>query len=534
SHHLVPVPPGLHAQVVTNRLSASWIVIGAVAVVLAWLVIPLSGRQAGGEVVEADLVAASGSRTVRVGVGPDRRVEVMPVEVYVSRVLAGEGEPKAAEAAHQALAIAIRTYAAANQSRHQRDGYDLCDTTHCQVVRASTPASRRATQATAGQVLLHQGRPAELFYSASCGGRTEAAATVWRGMQAYPYLRSVEDHAHADDAPWTLELTVEVLVRALSRVGVAGDSIRSISVEQRTASGRVGRLKLNGLRPAEISGEEFRAAVGPTVIRSTAFSVQRTRRGYEFTGRGYGHGVGMCVIGAGRLAARGERADQILNLYYPGLQLMTLSGGLSQSQAPPRAPAASAAPSPRSGEAPVPPRPAPAPVTVRVEDEAAIDRPAIEALAASAYAYLSGALGVAQAPVTIDVHATLDGFRTATGRPWWVNSRVAGTVVDLPPPVLLAQREGLAFTVRAALAEALVAGTLAGRAEWVRIGAARYYARLAGGTPPAPPRSEKLLCPSDGELTMSLSAAAQREAEQRAEACFVRARTRVADWRAVR
>ena len=532
----MPVPPGLHAQIVTGRLSALY-VLSAVAVVLAWLVMPLTSRQTAGDVVEADLIAASGGRTVRVGMGPDRRVAVVPVEVYVSRVLAGEGEPKAAEAAHQALAIAIRTYALANQNRHQRDGYDLCDTTHCQVVRASTLASRRATQATAGQVLMYQGRPAELFYSASCGGRTEAAATVWRGMQAYPYLRSVEDHAHADEAPWTLELTAEVLVLALSRVGVAGDLIKSISVEERTSSGRVGRLRLNGLRPPEMSGEDFRAAVGPTVIRSTAFSVRKTGRGYEFTGRGYGHGVGMCVIGAGRLAARGERAEQILNLYYPGLQLLTIRGAATEAQAPPRPPARAAEP-PRSSEAPVPPRPAPGQVpglvTVRAEDEAAIDRPAIEALAASAYAYLSSALGVSAVPVTIDVHATLDGFRIATGRPWWVNSRVAGAGVNLPPPALLAQREGLAFTVRAALAESLVAGTLAGRAEWVRIGAARYYARLAGGTPPAAPRGGTLLCPSDDELTLSLSAAAQREAEQRAEACFVRARTRVADWRAVR
>lgn len=529
----MPVPSGLHAQVVTRRLSASH-VLGAVAVVVAWLVVPLDGRQSAGEVVEADLIVASSGRTVRVGMGPDRRVEVVPVEVYVSRVLAGEGEPRAADAAHQALAIAVRTYASANQNRHQRDGYDVCDTTHCQVVRASTMASRRATQATAGQVLMHQGRPAELFYSASCGGRTEAAATVWRGMQAYPYLRSVEDHVHADDAPWTLELTTDALVRALSRVGVAGDSIKAISVEQRTASGRVGRLRLNGLRPPEMSGEDFRAAVGPTVIRSTAFSVRKTDRGYAFTGRGYGHGVGMCVIGAGRLAARGQRVAQILELYYPGLQLITLEGAVRQSQAPPRPSAPSAAQPPRSREEPAPPRPAAGPVRVRAVDETAIDRLALEVLAASAYTYLSAALGVSVTPVTIDVHATLDEFRAVTGGPWWVSRRVAGTTVDLPPPSLLAQREGLAFTVRVALAEVLVAGTLTGRAEWVRVGAARYYAHLAGGTPPVAPRGDTRLCPSDAELTLALSAAAHRDAEQRAEACFVRGRARVADWRAVR
>lgn len=512
-----------------GRFPAPLVLAGAVAVTLVSLVPPLAGRQAAVEVAESDLERASGGRTVRVGMGPDRRVTLLPTEVYVSRVLAGEGDPKAAEAAHQALAIAIRTYAAANHGRHQHEGYDLCDTTHCQVVRASTAASRRAAGITAGQVLLHQGRPAELFYSASCGGRTEAAAAVWPGMPAYPYLRSVEDRAHADDPPWTLALTAEAIVRALSRVGVAGDGIRSISVEQRTASGRVGRLRLNGLRPPEMSGEDFRAAVGPTVIRSTAFSVRRTGRGYEFTGRGYGHGVGMCVIGAGRLAAQGRRAQQILELYYPGLQLMTFSGTVSSSQAPPpRPPGPSAAP-------PVPPRPAPpGPVVVRAVDETAIDRPAIEALAASAYSDLSVTLGVPGMPVTVDIHATLDGFRAATGRPWWVNSRVSGTVIDLQPPGLLAQREGLAFVLRTAVAELLMSGPLGGRPAWARVGGARYYARLAGGAAPAPPKGGKLVCPADDELTLALSAAAQREAEQRAEACFARARTRVADWRAVR
>ena len=509
--------------------SPSRVLLGGVVAALALLAIPVAGRQSA-EPTDAELESASGGRTVRVGTGADRRVVTVPLELYVARVLAGEGEPKAAEAAHQALAIAIRTYAFANQNRHQRDGYDLCDTTHCQVMRTATAASRRAAMATAGQTLMYQGRPAELFYSASCGGRTEAAPTVWRGMPAYPYLRSVEDHVHADDTPWTLALSTTALREALTKVGLGGESLRSISVEDRTPSGRVTRLRVNGLRPPEMSGEEFRAAIGPAVLRSTAFSVRKTDTGYEFTGRGYGHGVGMCVIGAGRLAARGQSAAQILDLYYPGLQLLTASGVVAST--PGRGAAAPVAPSPVA--TPLAAETGATPVTLRVTGEGSVDRPALEQLAASAYGALSTMLGVSIAPLTVTVHGTVEGFRAATGRPWWADSRVSGSNVDLQPPVLLAQRAGLDFALREAIAGVLVSPSLAGRPEWVRVGAARYYARLTAGGGAVSPRNEKLVCPADDELLLPPSAAAQREAERRAEACFARARARVNDWRAVR
>jgi peptidoglycan hydrolase-like amidase len=90
---------------------------------------------------DAGLEAASGDRTVRVRLDLNgaQRTSDIPIELYVARVLAGEGEAHAGDAAQQALAIAIRTFAAANGGRHRRDGFDLCDTTHCQVLRPTTP-----------------------------------------------------------------------------------------------------------------------------------------------------------------------------------------------------------------------------------------------------------------------------------------------------------------------------------------------------------------------------------------------------------
>ena len=99
----------------------------------------------------------------------------MPLETYVARVLAGEAARGSGPAALEALAITIRTFALANRGRHRADGFDLCDLTHCQVVRTATAATEQAARATAGSVLLYRGAPAQVFYTASCGGRTGIA-----------------------------------------------------------------------------------------------------------------------------------------------------------------------------------------------------------------------------------------------------------------------------------------------------------------------------------------------------------------------
>src|SRR5262245_38014230 len=194
------------------------------------------------EINEADLTAASAGRTIRLGAVADGRVTTLPLEVYVARVLTGEADPKAADAAQQALAIAIRTYTLKNVDRHARDGYDLCDSTHCQVPRPSTPTSRRAAMATAGQVLTWRGDIAEVFYSASCGGRSERAADVWPGAN-YPYRLSRPDDVCDEDPEWTVEFPTDEVRRVLRGVGFDGERLMDVHVDARTSSGRVARLR---------------------------------------------------------------------------------------------------------------------------------------------------------------------------------------------------------------------------------------------------------------------------------------------------
>ena len=276
------------------------------------------------DVTDVDLVAVS-TRTVALGAAGGVKIGDLPLEIYVARVLAGEGEPNAPEATQQALAIAIRTYAVFNAGRHKREGFDLCDSTHCQVPRSANANSRRAALATAGRILTYMGAPAEIFYSASCGGRSETASAAWPTIGVTrPYLRSVKDNVHDDDVPWTLEKSLSALQADLERNGFSG-TLKNVEIKSRTKSDRAAVLKISGMHPDRIAGDQFRAAIGTTVLRSTAFSLKKDHDTVRFTGRGYGHGVGMCVIGAGRRARRGETVTEILKAYYPGLKIEQFS-----------------------------------------------------------------------------------------------------------------------------------------------------------------------------------------------------------------
>jgi stage II sporulation protein D len=268
---------------------------------------------------------------VRVGIARDGggyTIRTIALEEYVAGVLAGEAARDSSPAALQALAITIRTYALFNRGRHAADGFDLCDLTHCQVIRRPTAATGSAADATAGQVLMYRGAPAEVFYHASCGGRTEKPSDVWKDGVDLPYLPSHEDDACRGEPSWDDDLSAADLTRALRAGGFKGERLRDIHIAGRTGSGRVQRLRLDGMTPNEVTGQDLRMIVGRALgaqhIKSTAFNLSRSGSVFHFKGHGSGHGVGLCVIGSANLAARGESAEKILARYFPGLKIQRL------------------------------------------------------------------------------------------------------------------------------------------------------------------------------------------------------------------
>jgi len=321
----VPLPSGLLAQIVMPARTLAAALLFLVVVSLGYWPVA-APAQPQDPSTDVGLEIASSGRTVRIGaLSGDTAVAVVSLEAYVARVLVGEAEPTAGDASLQALAIAARTFTMVNMGRHGREGFDLCDTTHCQVWRpAATVASRRAVLATAGQVLTHNSAPAEVFYSASCGGHTERAADVWARGALFPYLQGVPDDVHQNDQPWRLERSLDDVREAVGRAGARGARLENVVVEARSTTGRVMRVGLPGLTPDTLTGDQFRGAVGFAELRSTAFSMERVGDRLRFEGRGYGHGVGMCVVGAGRRAQRGETAEAILTHYFPALAVQHL------------------------------------------------------------------------------------------------------------------------------------------------------------------------------------------------------------------
>lgn len=445
------------------------------------------------------------------------RVSTLDLEDYIARVVAGEGQPKAADAAQQALAITARTYALANLNRHRREGYDLCDTTHCQVVRAATESTRRAAQTTAGRVLVHQGQPASVFYSASCGGHSELASNVWPGaMDHASHLH--EDEACRDEPAWSSEVRADLVERALRAAGHRGDRLRGVQIVQRNASGRVARLRVEGFTPNEISGHDFRMAVGRVAgwqtMKSTVFDVRRIGSGYRFTGRGFGHGVGLCVIGAGNRAGRGATVDGILKFYFPNLRVESSRPG------PPAAAVRASVP-------PAPPADPGADLLVALPAAEEGERGRVVQLVRAARDSMSVKTGTTPpAVIRVTVHPTVDAFARATGQPWWVSGASDGASIDLLPLSILRQQGQLERTLRHEVAHVLVDSTLAGRPLWVREGAAFYFADPAGSSE-TPIRGG---CPADEEFLRPLSAGAHRSAYARAEACFRRAIAQGKRW----
>lgn len=470
--------------------------------------------------------------TLRVGLlrGGSYDVSSMPLETYVARVLAGEAARESPPSALEALAVAIRTFALANRGRHRADGFDLCDQTHCQVLRTATAVTERAAQATAGQALYFEGELASIYYSASCGGRTARPSLVWPGATDPPYLPSQFDAACEGQPEWEAEIRAADLQRGLANAGFKG-SLRSARVAARDDSGRVARIRLDGMTPSDISAQDLRIALaqlsGTPQVQSATFELRQNGDAYRFTGHGYGHGVGLCVIGSVNMAASGATAAAILGQYFPGATIGPSGPRLTGVLSPPRGTAPVAVVPP----APPPAVPAPSRPEVVVWGEAA-DRDALIKLASTARDDLSASLGIPPPMrLTVRVHQNAGDYERATSQAWFTSGAVVSGEIHLAPLQTLRDRGMLERTVRRQVAEVLTAPALAARPRWVQDGAWLFFGD--GGSSGG--RSDsRVACPTDTELARPVSAGALADAWARARACFARQIAAGRSWRDVR
>jgi stage II sporulation protein D len=256
-------------------------------------------------------------------------VNELPLEEYVVGVLRAEAGEKWPLEALRAQAIVARTYAAYHRTLAGSKPYHVvASTVHQQYAGRVASASPiwGAVRETDGQVLLWEGELFPAFYHTESGGYTEDPRTVFaaRNMPALKPVRC-EFSAGSPHYFWTLDVKLADLSDVLRKNDVSVGTVTAVEVTERTPSLRAATVTVHGSRgSARLRGNDFRRMLGYDTFKSTLFAVAVDGQAAHFSGRGYGHGVGMCQWGAKGMAEQGYTARQILEFYYPGTVLSTL------------------------------------------------------------------------------------------------------------------------------------------------------------------------------------------------------------------
>ncbi len=246
--------------------------------------------------------------------------------------------------------------------------FDVCADDHCQryqgLTRAVGETVRKVIDSTWGQVLTYEGELCDARFSKCCGGRMEKFSTCWDDMD-YPYLQALHDSpGHSDSEKcfcdtrdkeilsqvlnnydqetvdfyrWTVEYEKSYLSDLIERrSGVRIGELLSLEPLERGESGRICKLKIVGSEKTMIVGKELeiRRILSESHLKSSAFDVEMHPDKVILHGSGWGHGVGLCQIGAAVMATRGYTYCQILGHYYPGTLLTAVPGTKSGSNVP--------------------------------------------------------------------------------------------------------------------------------------------------------------------------------------------------------
>ena len=233
--------------------------------------------------------------------------------------------------------------------------FDVCADDHCQryqgLTRATGDTVRKVIDATWGQVLRYDGELCDARFSKCCGGLMEAFSTCWEDKDM-PYLQPLPDTPDHDPHGDCFCNTVDKAILSqvlnnydqetvdfyrwtetfdrdqlsdliLRKSGFDLGRILSLEPLERGASGRIMKLKITGAKKTLVVGKELeiRRILSESHLKSSAFDVRYEGDRIVLEGKGWGHGVGLCQIGAAVMASKGYTYTQILEHYYPGAKI---------------------------------------------------------------------------------------------------------------------------------------------------------------------------------------------------------------------
>lgn len=303
----------------------------------------------------------SGIIEIRPGQNGILIINEIPLEEYLASVNSSEMSAHAPLEFLKAQTIAARsTVAATKGCHHYGEPFDLCNGDHCQCyygVSRIHERSQEAAELTAGLTLVHDGVIADARYAKTCGGVMETFDNVWENYDP-PYLRPKFDGPGQDylmedpgsyisDSPdcwcnpelypypdyfdyakpyfrWNFRYGNQELAHLLkTETGIDASEISDIKILRRGKSGRIVSLKIIGEKEIKIDGElNIRRAFSESHLPSSCFTIERTGGDFIIKGAGWGHGVGMCQMGALNMSLAGHTCEEILAHYYPEAELV--------------------------------------------------------------------------------------------------------------------------------------------------------------------------------------------------------------------
>jgi len=259
-------------------------------------------------------------------------VNELDIELYLLGVVASEIPHDWHRETLKAQAVASRTYALYQKRMAEGRLYHVLATEDSQMYNGRSgerPTTSRAVRETEGQVLLYRGELIAAFYHSSCGGHTEAASNLWNVNE--PYLKGVDCECQSISkyGLWERRFGVDKIAHALGMHGYPLMQISAAALGAITPAGRVRDVSIRHKGGTTVvPAEALRSAVGNAQLPSVFFELELSQTGDElvFSGRGMGHGVGLCQWGAEEMARRKFDYQAILGHYYPGARIATLDG----------------------------------------------------------------------------------------------------------------------------------------------------------------------------------------------------------------
>ena len=247
-------------------------------------------------------------------------IEVLPLEEYLYGVLPYEMSYSWPIEALKAQAVAARTYTLKSIEGTKQNPFDLYSDTRSQMYKGSAKvydSVKKAVDETKGQVLKYKNNLFYTYYHANCGGHTDTPP--WLSSAVKPLHGSKCGYCnHGAGATWKHTLSKDTVNNFLKKNKIPG-TIKSVKIASKLSSGRAKDLKIKTTKTTKtIPCNTFRVGVGSTKFKSCFIT---SISGLTFSGKGYGHGGGLCQEGAKGMAEAGKKYKDILNRYYPGAKL---------------------------------------------------------------------------------------------------------------------------------------------------------------------------------------------------------------------